>query len=387
MDIYEEAGSFFTSRKTDDSPVVIIGAGERGKIWANFLQNMNIPIYAACDNQKTGYLKTHYLEKEYPQEYYDDELIRIVKPEDLDKSFEYCLIFTMDSAETQQKLIDQLEREKIKGKAFLGESYQKFPIPARKERVISYAENQEDLILYHALKRYNNIFYIDVGANDAWYASLTQLFYSRNLGRGVNIDGNILYYQKLVQMREKDINLNIAIGDITGEVNFPLDYGGEGTLNEEFINLVNQRRKITNEPRYAKVQLDTLANIIKKYVPPEQEIHFCKIDTEGYEEKCLLGIDWNLKRPWIFCIESVLETSSGKKRTDMEWEYILKNNGYSPALMDLNNKYYVANEHIEIASDLLPRWYLFQLYECIKLNPIQTHNLKPEDTYYWHIKY
>ncbi len=177
--------------------------------------------------------------------------------------------------------------------------------------------------------------------------------------------------------------MNVAIGDKPGVADFPLDHGGAGSLNQKYLALIKNKEFGGRKGRYGRVKVDTLANIVEQYVPEGQEIHFCKIDTEGYEEKCLLGMDWNNYRPWIFCIESVLQEEHATNRTDLKWEYLLKENGYTAALMDLNNKYYVANEHKELVKELLPRWYLFQLYDCYRPDRLGTYTMAPEDCYFW----
>lgn len=44
-------------------------------------------------------------------------------------------------------------------------------------RFYSYAQEYEDLALYLALRDIKKIFYIDVGANDPTYLSVTKFFY------------------------------------------------------------------------------------------------------------------------------------------------------------------------------------------------------------------
>ena len=190
--------------------------------------------------------------------------------------------------------------------------------------------------------------------------------------------------EKLIAERTRDVNLNIAVSDEPGEAEFPLDYAGFGTLNNDFLEFVDSFGTIKKNHGYGKVKVDALRNITKQYVPSGQDIHFCKIDVEGYEEKCLNGLDWDAARPWIFCLENTLESFGGTNRTDLHWEHILREYGYAPALIDLNNKYYVANEHRELAEELLPRWYLFQLYDCYPVtHAISTNGLQPENMYYW----
>lgn len=143
------------------------------------------------------------------------------------------------------------------------------------------------MILYHALRNIENVFWIDVGANNPWFDSLTNLFYLSG-SHGINIEANAAYSGLLAKERPRDINLNLAISDKVGEVEFPSDYGCEGTLDLELIKALETNNR---KSRYTKVPADTLGNIIARHVPKNQQVHFCKIDIEGYEEKCLLGMN------------------------------------------------------------------------------------------------
>lgn len=75
-------------------------------------------------------------------------------------------------------------------------------------------------------------------------------------------------------------------------------------------------------------------------LPPQQEIHFCKIDVEGFEKQVLEGIsDWNAFRPWIFVVESVFPASTVP--CHKEWEEMLTENGYVFAYKTSIERYYV----------------------------------------------
>jgi len=52
---------------------------------------------------------------------------------------------------------------------------------------ISYSQNLEDVMLWRALKHIEQGFYVDVGANDPTFLSVTHAFYERGW-HGINID-------------------------------------------------------------------------------------------------------------------------------------------------------------------------------------------------------
>jgi hypothetical protein len=76
--------------------------------------------------------------------------------------------------------------------------------------MISYAQNQEDVIIARVFPDRHHGTYVDVGAHFPVIDSVTEHFY--RLGwRGLNIDPLPAAYAELCQVRVHDINLNIAI--------------------------------------------------------------------------------------------------------------------------------------------------------------------------------
>ncbi len=84
-----------------------------------------------------------------------------------------------------------------------------------------------------------------------------------------------------------------------------------------------------------------MSNICKKHIPKDKKIHFCKIDVEGGEKDVLLGYDFNIYRPKVFCIESTKPGTSIPCHN--EWEDILLKNDYSFIYQYKINRYYIDN--------------------------------------------
>ena len=98
-------------------------------------------------------------------------------------------------------------------------------------------------------------------------------------------------------MRPRDINLCVGLGSERGKLEI-FEAGEMSTFLPEFANQ-NTRKRQKN--------ILTLSEVHEKYTPPNQDVHFCKIDVEGYERQVLEGVkDWNKFRPWIFVMESTL---------------------------------------------------------------------------------
>ena len=197
----------------------------------------------------------------------------------------------------------------------------------------SYAQEKEDLILYSILHNVEYGNYIDVGANDPDFISVTKLFYE--LGwHGMNIEPLEDKYQRLVEKRPRDINLNIGIGKEHGVLKLHcLDTGS--TFSDEIVEICNYQAYPTKD-----VEMFTLSEIVDNKFFRGIEIHFCKIDVEGFEKEVLLGIDdWDKFRPWVYCIESTIPA------TDIPcydaWEYMLLEHGYKLVLAHGINRYYI----------------------------------------------
>lgn len=204
-------------------------------------------------------------------------------------------------------------------------------------RFESYAQEWEDLILYVALRNVQNGFYIDIGANDPIDMSVTKFFYDRGWC-GINIEPLRSKCCLLESQRSRDINLCVGIGNERGKM--PLISAG---MSSTFSGNVAEKNNMQNNHKHMKVML-TLEDIYGQYCGRNQQIHFCKIDVEGYEKNILEGVcNWDIYRPWIFVIESA------EPGTDIpsyeKWQDILLENGYILAYATKINRYYVDERH------------------------------------------
>ena len=76
---------------------------------------------------------------------------------------------------------------------------------------VSYAQNYEDVTLLRALGDVASGFYIDVGANDPRFDSVTRAFYERGW-HGINIEPVPHWHERLRSDRPRDLNLRVAAG-------------------------------------------------------------------------------------------------------------------------------------------------------------------------------
>ncbi|MDT8330154.1 FkbM family methyltransferase [Roseomonas gilardii] len=211
--------------------------------------------------------------------------------------------------------------------------------------LISYAQNQEDVMLWRALQRVENGFYIDVGAAHPEDLSVTRLFYDHGWS-GINLEPNNAYFAELQAHRGRDINLPVCATAEPGERVFHEIPGtGLSTLD---TSVAEEHARKGWELKERRVPGLTLAQICEQY-RPDGPIHFLKIDVEGGEAEVLQGADFSRFRPWILLIEATRPLS--QEPDHAVWENGLLAQGYRFAWFDGLNRFYVADER---AAALLP---------------------------------
>lgn len=210
---------------------------------------------------------------------------------------------------------------------------------------ISYAQNFEDVMLWRALKNIENGFYIDVGANDPTIESVTKAFYERGW-HGINIEPLPSHHADLLRERPRDINLQCAAGDKSGEIDvWECDVRGWATVSAD---VVARHMENGHSGTFKKVPVATLTEICAHNV--KDEIHFLKIDVEGFEKAVIDGMDFSRFRPWIVVIEATKPNSTQENHN--EWEEGVIAADYSLAYCDGLNRFYVAKEHPELLDSL-----------------------------------
>jgi len=203
---------------------------------------------------------------------------------------------------------------------------------------ISYAQNCEDVMLWRALKDIRRGFYIDVGANDPETDSVTKAFYDRGWS-GINIEPIESHYAALKAARERDINLQCAAGAAAGELEiWNSETRGWSTMDAEVV-AIHERKGHAGS--WQKVPVRTLTDICTEHAGGD--IHFLKIDVEGFEGDVLKGMDFDAYRPWVVVVEATVPDSQVENFSD--WEGGLLNKAYECVYADGLNRFYLAREH------------------------------------------
>lgn len=207
---------------------------------------------------------------------------------------------------------------------------------------ISYAQNYEDVILARAFRDVAEGVYIDVGAQDPRFDSVTKAFYDRGW-RGVNIEPAKYWHARLVEDRPRDINLWLAAGASSGSIDLhETDESGLSTTVAEFA----QRHRDQGHALHSRrVPMSTLDAIWAEHVLGE--VHFLKIDVEGAEGDVLRGVDLSVRRPWVIVVEATEPNS--RVSTHDQWEPLLTGRGYQFVYEDGLNRFYLADEHADLS--------------------------------------
>src|SRR6516162_11774296 len=174
-----------------------------------------------------------------------------------------------------------------------------------KEGIISYAQTREDVLLWRALHSIKRGFYIDVGAHDPTALSVTRAFYDRGW-HGINVEPNPSYAAKLRKERPRDVTLEVALGHSPGMATF-YEFGDTG-LSTMVKEIADGHIAAGFKATELRVPVMTLAAVTDDL--DDQQVHFLKIDVEGYERQVLRGANFGKVRPWIILIEAVRPMTS-----------------------------------------------------------------------------
>ena len=204
-------------------------------------------------------------------------------------------------------------------------------------KMVSYAQNGEDVMLSRALRGVAHGFYVDVGAAGPTEHSVTRAFYERGW-TGINIEPTERFFTDLTAARPHDVNLRVALDDHAGEAVFHVVEGtGLSTLD---AGIADAHKPGGWPQSRAVVPTRTLADVCAEYAPPA--IHFLKVDVEGAEDRVLRGADFARFRPWIVLVEATRPLSPEPDYA--AWEPLLTAASYEFVWFDGINRFYLAGE-------------------------------------------
>ncbi|EFP64317.1 methyltransferase, FkbM family [Ralstonia pickettii] len=207
--------------------------------------------------------------------------------------------------------------------------------------IISYAQNFEDVMLWRALGHVAEGFYIDVGAQHPTIDSVSKAFYEHGW-RGIHVEPTSTYATLLRQDRPDETVLQAALTHTHGTLTFyEIPETGLSTAD---ATIAERHKQQGFQTRETTVPCLTLADVFEH--AGSRDIHWLKIDVEGFERQVLEGWGQSLARPWIVIVESTLPLTTIESHS--HWEPLLLGRDYEHAYFDGLNRYYVSTGHPEL---------------------------------------
>ncbi|HET6575598.1 MAG TPA: FkbM family methyltransferase [Fimbriiglobus sp.] len=233
--------------------------------------------------------------------------------------------------------------------------------------MISYAQNHEDVLLRRAFVGQRDGFYIDVGAHDPVFDSVTKHF-SDCGWRGVNVEPIPRKAAAFASARPRDVNLAVGLSDRAGRTTF-YEVVEAPTVSTFSAELADGYRGDGYTVAEHQVEVLTLADVCEQYAP--SAIDFLSLDVEGHERLVLSGVDFRRWRPRVVVVEA---TRPGcQAPAHHEWEGLLLSADYRFAIFDGLNRYYVRGEEPELIARLAVPANVFDNY-----TPYAQHQLEQE---------
>ena len=213
-------------------------------------------------------------------------------------------------------------------------------------RIISWAQNAEDVMLLRIFGHKKHGTWIDVGANHPSHDSVTRNFYEMGW-RGINVEPVEEMYRLLVENRPGDINLCCGVSDHAGEMTF---YRDESHLDWSTFDrdAASQYEAGGHMIREIRVPVTTLAEICRRHLRPGQPLDFLKLDVEGHELAVLAGHDFSSWRPTVIVAEVQPEETA-------EMDALLGGHGYVRRWFDGGNNWYVDSRQEDAMSEVIWR--------------------------------
>lgn len=133
--------------------------------------------------------------------------------------------------------------------------------------------------------------------------------------------------------RPNDININIAISDTKGEMEYfkftelhPNGGGSGNSLSQEV------RAKYENQgfsTTVTKIKTDSLINIYQQNLP-NKYVDFLNVDVEGFDLEVLHSNNWEIFRPRVIAVEIWSKDIDVDHPNNNDTYHFLRSKGYIP---------------------------------------------------------
>ena len=214
-----------------------------------------------------------------------------------------------------------------------------------KPGITSYAQNFEDVMLWRALGHIENGFYIDIGAQHPVVDSVSKAFYEKGW-RGTHVEPNRTYAEMLRKDRPDELVIEAAVSDRHGMITF-YEIPDTG-LSTGATTIADLHRTMGFQVIERQVPVITLNDVFAK--AGSRDIHWLKIDVEGFEKFVIKGWLNTEIKPWVLVIESTAPNSTQDVSGDWENEVLAL--GYEFAHFDGLSKFYVSKKQMQLIMHL-----------------------------------
>lgn len=215
------------------------------------------------------------------------------------------------------------------------------------DQQISFSQCGEDIImlfLAEHILHLEEIYYLDLGANDPMKFNNTYLFYKKGW-HGVSVDPNS-YFKKLYKSTRPDDKFVCAgVGVENSKIKFfEIEPHTLSTFSEQEAKYytssgVHTIKSIENKP------VHTVEKILKKYC--RKKPNLMTIDIEGFDLEILKSINFSDWKPDIICAETLEYSPSGNGKKIKSIIKLLEDVGYIVYADTYINTIFVSKESWE----------------------------------------
>ena len=204
---------------------------------------------------------------------------------------------------------------------------------------VSYAQNFEDVVLWRALGDIVAGCYLDIGAQDPVFDSVSLAFYEAGW-RGIHVEPTPAYAARLREARPDEVVIEAAVSDAPGPLELHEFCGtGLSTGKSEIATRHAERGFSGQKIIVPCVRLD-------KLFETAGDIHWMKIDVEGMESEVLASWGKSGSRPWVVVVEATAPMEQSP--TDHLWRHEVERRGYSEVYFDGLSRYFLHEDHAEL---------------------------------------
>jgi FkbM family methyltransferase len=181
---------------------------------------------------------------------------------------------------------------------------------------MTFAQQGEDIVLFHVIRdllRVERATYLDVGAAEPVRSSNTYLLWATG-HRGVLVEPNPMYAQKLRDRRRGDIVVEAGVGvtDQTEADYYEIrDNPALNTFSPDQVKVLQQRMGDDVVERVRKMPLININRLIADELGQAPDV--LSTDIEGLDYDVIKSLDLSRFRPGAICAETVETWASGQQ--------------------------------------------------------------------------